>query len=90
MLQMNPALFGVGMFVEALAAATLHLELVNSQIKLLDHGMCVDVTLCALGHDFGPFSSSYITPAELLSFEATVRSAGKWDFSHCCPLGQSF
>lgn len=67
MLQIIPALFGVGMFVEALTAATLHLQLVSSLqssffgwlVPNQTHrpGLCVDVALSGLGMTLAPFSA---------------------------------
>lgn len=64
MLQMNTALFGVGIFVGALTAAMFCLQLVNLRQSSLfgwlvpdqahRPGLCVALTVCGLGHNFGP------------------------------------
>lgn len=63
-----------GVFVGALTAATLPLQLVLSLQSSgfvacprsnLRAGLCVDVALCGLGHSFGP-----ALPKPLLSFSA--------------------
>lgn len=64
-----------GVFVGALTAATLYLQLVNSLQssgfgwlapgQRHRPGLCVDVTLCGLGHSFAP-----ALPKPLLSLSA--------------------